>query len=145
MTGHHISTPSSPSTRQRSPGSQLEQWSWREGTTLWRRLKMSPSSVLDDEDNMNRNISPRNNVVVILWWINIYPTFLSSLLHIAVFSYYCKYFRSWEELQLCIKAGRTLRGFIVYLSTAFLLKHLWVPPESLRHYVLSGNGNKNTH
>ena len=50
---------------------------------------MSPSSVLDDEDNMNRNISPRKNVVVILYVVN------QHLSHISVFdmfSYYCKIF-----------------------------------------------------
>merc|ERR1712154_718367 len=61
MTDHQISTPSSPSTRQRNPGSQLDRCLRGEKATLWRRSKTLPSIVLDGEDNMNRNISPRNN------------------------------------------------------------------------------------
>ena len=62
---HHISTPSSPTTRQRNPGSQLDRCLCRDLPTLWRRLKTSASIVLDVEDIMNRNsISSRNNLVV---------------------------------------------------------------------------------
>ena len=54
---HHISTPSSPSTRQRNPGSQLDRCLWRELSTLWRRLRISARTVLDGENNINRNQS----------------------------------------------------------------------------------------
>ena len=43
-----LSTPSSPSTRQRNPGSQLDKWLCRDIATQLRSLKMSPSTVLDN-------------------------------------------------------------------------------------------------
>ena len=45
------STPSSPSTRDRSPGSPLDRWRSREEATQLRPLMMSPPTVLENEDS----------------------------------------------------------------------------------------------
>ena len=49
------STPSSPSTRERNPGSQPDRWRRRGVATQLRPLMMSPSFVHENEDNKSCN------------------------------------------------------------------------------------------